>query len=131
MKTMQYETKKSIFSRFINALKNSILSDILVSEEAGQAITPDELDSESRVNKLAHDTHTTEKDMWNYERQFNAALASVDKLEKEFSKVPTEKKDKNNPFKVEESELSHDEPVTLRNTSERETGDSEKSIDEK
>ena len=44
MKTAQYEAKKSIFSKLINALRNSILSDILVSEEAGQVITPDELD---------------------------------------------------------------------------------------
>lgn len=129
MKTVQYEAKKSIFSRFINALRNSILSDILVSEEAGQVITPDELDSESRVAKLAHDTNTTEADMWNYEKQFNAALASVDKLEKEVSKVPAEKKDSSNPFKVDESELSHDEPVISRVNSERETGDSEKDIE--
>lgn len=129
MKTVQYEAKKSIFSKLINALRNSILSDILVSEEAGQVITPDELDSESRVNKLARDTNTSEQDMWDYERQFNEALASVDKLQKEVSKVPTEKKDSNNPFKVDESELSHDEPVILRAHSERETGDSEKDIE--
>jgi len=59
---MQYENKKSIFSRLIDALRNSILSDILVNEEAGQVITPDELDSESRVNKLAHDTNTSENE---------------------------------------------------------------------
>lgn len=129
MKTMQYETKKSIFSRFINALKNSILSDILVNEEAGQVITPDELDSESRVNKLAHDTNTSEKDMWNYERQFNEALSSIDKLEKEVSKVPPEKKESNNPFKVDESELSHDEPVISRTNPEREVDNSEKGIE--
>ena len=129
MKTVQYEAKKSIFSKLINALRNSILSDILVSEEAGQVITPDELDSESRVNKLARDTNTSEQDMWDYERQFNEALASVDKLQKEVSKVPTEKKDSNNPFKVDESEVSHDEQVILRGHSERETGDSEKGIE--
>lgn len=129
MKTMQYEAKKSIFSRFIDAIKNSILSDILVNEEAGQVITPDELDSESRVNKLAHDTNTSEKDMWNYERLFNEASSSINQLEKEISKIPTEKKESANPFKVDESELSHDEPISHSNHFERETADSEKGIE--
>lgn len=129
MKTMQYENKKSIFSRLIDALRNSILSDILVNEEAGQVITPDELDSESRVNKLAHDTNTSEKDMWIYERQFNEALSSIDTLEKEISKLPQDKKESNNPFKVDESELSHDGPVISRTNHERETIDSEKGIE--
>lgn len=129
MKTMQYEAKKSIFSRLIHAIKNSILSDILVSEEAGQVIDPDELDSESRVNKLARDTNTSEKDMWNFEKQFNEALASVNKLEKEISKVPSEKKDSNNPFKVDEADLSHDEPTLSRTSSDREMENSEKGIE--
>ena len=39
MKEAQDTRKKSILSKIIDALKNSILSDILFSEEAGQAVS--------------------------------------------------------------------------------------------
>ncbi len=102
------QKRPSIFKRLINAIKNSILSDILFNEEAGQVLSPEELDSETRVIKLAHETETDEKDMWNYERQFNEASSSLESLEKEISKVPEDKKEDTNPFRVDESELSQD-----------------------
>ena len=119
MKEAQDTRKKSILSKIIDALKNSILSDILFSEEAGQVISPEELDSEARVNQLAHETGTDETTMWSYERNFNEAAANLEKLEKAVSKIPTPKKESPNPFKVDESELSQETSSLVQNTSER------------
>lgn len=119
MKEKQYVQKKSIFSRLVNALKNSILSDILFSEEAGQVISPEDLDSETRVTKLAHETGTDESTMWNYEKNFNEAASNLEGLEKIVSRVPDEEKASENPFKVDESELSKNAPSSEKRTSER------------
>jgi len=106
--TTTTQKKPSILKKLVNAIKNSILSDILFNEEAGQVLSPEELDSETRVIKLAQETETDEKDMWNYERQFNEASSSLENLEKEISKIPADKKEDTNPFRVDESELSQD-----------------------
>ncbi|MBP3463223.1 MAG: hypothetical protein ACI4VN_03925 [Clostridia bacterium] len=130
MKEAQDTRKKSILSKIIDALKNSILSDILFSEEAGQVISPEELDSEARVNQLAHETGTDETTMWSYERNFNEAAANLEKLEKAVSKIPTPKKESPNPFKVDESELSQETSSLVQNTSERTRDSGGKSLDD-
>lgn len=130
MKEAQATRKKSILSKITDALKNSILSDILFSEEAGQVIGPEDLDSEARVNQLAHETGTDETTMWRYERNFNEAAANLEGLEKAVSRVPVPKKESPNPFKVDESELSQDTPSVTKTTSERTRASGGKSLDD-
>lgn len=130
MKEAQATRKKSILSKIVDALKNSILSDILFSEEAGQVIGPEDLDSEARVNQLAHETGTDEKTMWGYERNFNEATSNIEKLEKAVSRVPAEKKESPNPFKVDESELSQSTPSVARTTTEKTREAGGKSLDD-
>lgn len=97
---------KNLIDKLINRLKNTALFNIFLNPEAGMVVSSEDLSSEDSISQLATTTGMSEREITNIDRAFNEADFSLSGIRNEVTKIPEEKKESVNPFKVDESELN-------------------------
>ena len=100
--------KKSLLNKLIDKLKNTALFNIFLNPEAGMVVSSEDLSSKDSIAQLATTTGMSEREIANIDRAFNEADFSLSGIRGEVTKIPEEKKESVNPFKVDESELNLD-----------------------
>ncbi len=116
---------KSLLKRILDKFKKTALFSIFLDPEAGQVIPEEDKNPEERIKSLADSTGTSRDEIADIEKAFNAAAKSLRGITAETTRIPDEKRNSKNPFKVDESELVLDEAeqAPSRKASGREIGD--------
>ena len=99
---------KNLIDKLVSKLKNTALFNIFLNPESGMVISSEDLSSEDSIAQLAATTDMSEREISNIDRAFNEADFSLSGIRNEVTKIPEDKKESVNPFKVDESELNHD-----------------------
>lgn len=108
MKTITAKEKQSLFSKLINAIKDSALFNMFANPDFGTYIDSDELSQEDKVKHLAQETKSTEDEIKALDAEFAKAAKGLSSLTRSVSEIPSRNRENNkdNIYKVDESELN-------------------------
>jgi len=126
MKTITAREKQSLFSKLINAIKDSALFNMIANPDFGTYVDSDELSQEQKVKRLAQETKSTEAEIKALDAEFAKATKVLSSLTQSVSEIPSRNRgnNKDNIYKVDESELN-------RNVSNQRTTHDEQSHEDK
>lgn len=128
MKTVTIKENQTFLGKLIDKLKNSALFSMAFDEDYGSVDY--EENEQTKLQRLSKESNTSESELSEINKAFAEASNKNEELAKKtVSKIPEFKKDSSNPFKIDNSELIHDDEQVLdsktvsKNKNDREIAD--------